>query len=239
MERTIIMRATNVSQYLQHYEDLKFTDKPHWIYLVSAVFWAGIMVLVGYISRRIISSYIIYPRLENNFYADGFILNIAAVISSYIIDVALIFALLFLIKRLAFYFSTYMFASDKRLYMKTGVMRVIVSEISHDEIRKSDITYGFLGRFLGYGRLLVDARFVKNAAFPYVYYPERFAKLIHLENDINDDENLKKILDEETGKKALHDKEQKQFSSKMHTYIKEEQGLTINDSIKAEMRGKK
>lgn len=184
------MKATKFSQYLESREHLKFIDTPHWIYVVEALIWSVIIVAAGVFLKSFIADNVIYPRLHEDITVDGFVINIAAYAAHFVLWGAVIWATIFFLIRLAFFVSTYVFASDRRLYMKTGLIFVLVNEVSFDEVRKTDISYGVLGRFLGYGKLLMDARFVSDMPLPYIYSPEKFTKLIHYSNDLEDDINL-------------------------------------------------
>ena len=189
------MKATKFSQYLQSREDLKFVDTPHWIYIVEALIWSCIIIAVGIIGNQFIANNFIYPQLNQNVAANGFILNAAAYIARGLLWGSFLMAVIMFLNKLAFWASTYVFASDRRLYMKTGIMRVIVNEVSYDEVRKTDINYGWIGRFLGYGKLIMDARFVEDTKLPFTYSPEKFAKLIHYSNDLDEDINLSYVTD--------------------------------------------
>ena len=130
------MKATRFDQFLQSREKLKFVDKPHWIYVVEAAVWSIVIVGVGIFIHSFLASQIIYPSLNNNINADGFIVNVAAYSARIALWSSVIVAILYFLNRLVFWASTYIFASDRRLYMKTGLLRVQVNEVSFDEIRK-------------------------------------------------------------------------------------------------------
>jgi ABC-type antimicrobial peptide transport system permease subunit len=135
----------------------------------------------------------IYPSLNNDISADGLMLNILAYLSYISFWGSFVIAALFFINKASYFFSTYLFASDRRIYIKTGFIRVLVSDINFDEIQKIDINYGLLGIFLGYGKLLLDVHFIANLHPPYTYKPENFLKLIHYKNDLDEDRANEKI----------------------------------------------
>lgn len=192
------MKAIKFSQFLQSREELKFVDRPHWIYVLEAAIWSIITIGVGFFVHNFIANSFIYHQLENNIHADGFLINIAAYVATACLWGSILIATVYFLSRLVFWSSTYVFASDRRLYMKTGLIRVLVNEVSFEEIRKTDINYGLLGRFLGYGKLMMDARFVEDSELPFVYHPELFAKLIHHENDLASDINLSYVTNNMT-----------------------------------------
>lgn len=184
------MKATKFSQFLQHREELQFVDRPHWIYVIEAGIWAIIIMFAGYWAHNWIFDNVISP--ETRVY--GRLENLTTIIMAYtalgLKWGCLAFATFHFLNRFVFYSSTYVFASDRRLYQKTGLLHVLVVELSFDDIRRTDINYGIFGRILGYGKLDIDARFVGDVELPYTYYPEIFSKLIHYDNDLEQDINL-------------------------------------------------
>jgi hypothetical protein len=182
------MKATKFSQYLQSREELKFVDTPHWIYVIEAAIFS-VIILVGtfWVSALIAGNYLTTPSEGG---LDTILMAVAGWGTLFLEWGAIIFVLFYFINRVIFYLCTYIFASDRRLYVKTGLVRVLVRELSFDDIRATDINYGLLGRFLGYGKLLMDARFVDDFKIPYTHKPEFFAKLIHFDNDLAGDVNL-------------------------------------------------
>lgn len=185
-----MMKATKFSQYLQGREELKFADNPHWIYLVEAAIWASVIALAGLFAHNFLVSNFIQPILNDNVRADGFFVNIAGYLAIGVFWGSILIGIGYFLNQLIFWASTFVFASDRRLYLKTGLIHVVVNEVSFEEIRKTDINYGWIGRFLGYGKLLMDARFVEDTALPFIYHPEQFSKLIHYGNDLASDINL-------------------------------------------------
>jgi hypothetical protein len=194
------MKATKFSQFLQNREELKFVDRPHWIYLVEALIWGILISIAGLYLHNFIGDYFIIPWLADDVYADGFFINVFAYTAEIILWGSLLFSIFFFLNRFVFWATTFVFASDRRLYKKTGLIRVLVNEVSFEEIRKTDINYGLLGRFLGYGKLMMDARFVEDTELPYIYHPELFSKLIHHENDLAGDINLSYVTNGMTDK---------------------------------------
>lgn len=187
------MKATKFSQFLQSREELKFVDRPHWIYLLEAVIWSIIIIAIGFFAQGLIAKFFIYPSLSENIFADGFFLTVLSLAAQIVLWGSILFSLIYFINNLIFWASTYVFSSDRRIFVKTGLIRVLVKEVSFEEIRKTDINYGLLGRFLGYGKLMMDARFVEDSNIPYTYCPEKFVKLIHYANDLAGDINISYI----------------------------------------------
>lgn len=214
------MKATKFSQYLQHREELQFVDRPHWIYVVEAGIWATLIILGGFWIHNWLGINFITPNLNaaDNASAtmpngltqgvnlSSLTLTITAYVALFVKWGGLLYATFYFINRVIFYLSTFVFASDRRLYYKTGMIRVQVFEIAFEEIRKTDINYGWLGRFLGYGKLMLDARFVEDEDLPFLHKPETFGKLIHYNNDLSQDINLSMVTGEIRKKQGRREK---------------------------------
>lgn len=69
--------------------------------------------------------------------------------------------------------------TNQRLIFKTGLIFVQVEEIDLEEIRAENVNHGILGRFLGYGRVHLDSRFVGDIHLPAVKNPYRLIKAMH------------------------------------------------------------
>lgn len=75
--------------------------------------------------------------------------------------------------------STEIALTDMRLIYKTGLIFVEVEEVDLVEIRSEHVHHGLLGRFLGYGQLQLDSRFVGDIHLPAVKQPYRLIKAMH------------------------------------------------------------
>jgi hypothetical protein len=184
------MKATKYSQYLQARENLQYVDTPHWIYMVEAVLFTALIVITGLLLQSYLVDTFITPRLAANPLVDGWFINIAGWTALIIEYGSILFAGVYFIRKTIFFLSTYVFGSERRLYVKTGLLMTRVDEVNYDEIKSIEVNYGFFGRLLGYGKLNLDARFVKDSDIPFVYNPENFVKLINFENDLIKDVNL-------------------------------------------------
>lgn len=211
------MKATKYSQYLQKREHLQYVDTPHWIYIFEALIYAAFFIIVGvWISTFLLTSSLIQGTV-GNMGIGGFILTILYYVALVVKWGLIIYGLGFFIHRVIYYLTTYVFASERRLYVKTGLIMARVDSVNFDEIRSIEVNYGFIGRFLGYGKLNMDARFVQDTEIPFVYYPERFVKLINHENDLVKDVNLSFAT------QGMNDPEQ------IRQMLKSEQGIPSNE----------
>lgn len=192
------MRATHFSQYLQDREELRFVDGPHWIYVVQAVIFSVIALCVGvWLSAFINAQFMsVAPVTSGVSSVNNFIATSVRYITGFIYWGTLIGTMAYFLNRVTFYLTTYVFLSDRRLFMKTGLMMVKVNEMDFDEIRSAHLNYGFFGRLLGYARPLLDARFVDNLQLPYIHQPEELMKIIHCEHDLQKDVALTLVTGE-------------------------------------------
>ena len=69
--------------------------------------------------------------------------------------------------------------TDQRVIYKTGLFFVDVKEIDLAEIRAESVHHGLLGRFLRYGEVHLDSRFVGDIYLPAMSKPYRLLKAIH------------------------------------------------------------
>lgn len=84
------------------------------------------------------------------------------------------------ISHLVTYATTHVGLTDRRLLLRTGLINVNLQEIDLDEIKSEHINHGLLGRFLGYGEIKLDARFVENFNLPrYIPRPYDLLRAIH------------------------------------------------------------
>ena len=223
------MKATKFSEYLQSREELKFVDSPHWIYVIEAAIISVAVLFTAFFVSMFIENSLMTGFLGTGGAFDSIIATVLGYSTLIIEWGAILFVLVYFINRVIYYLTTYIFASDRRLYLKTGLIHVRVKEISFDEIRATHINYGLFGRFLGYGKLMMDARFVSDADLPFTYNPEIFGKLIHYDNDLVDDVNLSLALGDDKerrendlpkfsqhGNDIVRQNEKTQYMAKMH-----------------------
>ena len=200
------MKATKFSDFLQPREKLKFVDRPHWIYVFSGAMWALALVALGFFTNTWVMANFVDPISGPVYGFDAFLRNVMGWTAVGVWWACVATAIVVLLHSIIYYRSTYVFSTDRRLFVKRGLIWVRVTEVSYSEIRKTDINYGLIGRFLGYGKLLLDARFVENSQIPFVPNPEQFEKIINYYNDLETDMNYTYItrgMKEETADDSI------------------------------------
>ncbi len=75
--------------------------------------------------------------------------------------------------------STEIALTDQRIIYKTGLIFTETEEIDLHEIRAERVKHGLFGRFLNYGRVYLDCRFVGDVTLPRIRKPYRFLKTMH------------------------------------------------------------
>lgn len=162
----------------------------HWIYLIKGLLylaacaffaWAlnallfyGLSVLAGILGQ----SASLLPLVALTTYLMPFMLSIGAIIF-----------LFHLCKML----STEIGLTSRRVIRKDGLIFVRVNEVDLEEIRGQNLDLGWFRRFLGYGYLNLDCRFIGDIKLPAIEKPERFLKALHKATaDISD--SLAKVM---------------------------------------------
>lgn len=87
------------------------------------------------------------------------------------------------IKALIAYFSNFVLITDHRLIYKKGLIFVNIREVEIEEIKETNLNFGFLGRFLKYACIHVDTRFVEDLNLPCMSKPYKFMKILHATHD--------------------------------------------------------
>ena len=105
-------------------------------------------------------------------------------------------AMIFLIHMIK-YLATEVALTSQRLIYKTGLIFVEVEEIDIVEIHAEHVHHGFLGRFLGYGEVEFDSRFVDDIRLPAVKKPYKLIRAMHTarsrRSDVFVDDGRKKV----------------------------------------------
>lgn len=89
--------------------------------------------------------------------------------------------------------------TDKRVIYKRGLIFVDVKEVDLEEIKAAEVDYGLLGRFLNYGYVFFDARFVDNVSLPAIDDPYRFVKALNEMRSSLKQDSMKIVLEGQQG----------------------------------------
>lgn len=148
----------------------------HWVYLVKGMIGFASCVLIAVAINKGINFALSllyktagsippsFQRLVDNSYLMSFMVLCGGFIF-----------LCYLIKVL----GTEIGLTSRRIIHKEGLIFVHTHEVDIEEIRGETMDLGYFGRWLDYGYLKLDCRFVDDVTTPAIENPERFLKALH------------------------------------------------------------
>jgi hypothetical protein len=160
----------------------------HWIYGAKGIVWLGGMMLVGLTFRTLLFSFFVTSGIYEVVPASGVFGNYFFWTATVLGAVMFFFYLLIMV-------STEIALTTKRVIFKRGLIAVDVREVDLEEIKAADVNNGWFGRFLNYGYLLFDARFVQNLQLPAIGDPYRFVKALNEARTKVRGDSMRVILD--------------------------------------------
>ncbi len=169
-------------------EELIGICRVHWVYGIKGILW-----LLGFTALGLFIKYSILSV--------GFLQAVPAfaLIAGYFFWIGLSIGIVLFITFVIVMISTEIALTTKRVIFKTGMIATDVKEVDLEEIKAADVDNGWFGRFLNYGYVLFDARFVQNMQLPEIYDPYRFVKALNeVRNDLKND-SMKMVLGDGRG----------------------------------------
>ena len=157
-------------------ETIKYVARLHWICLFEGFLWFGAFWATG----LFVSDWLSHIQPINS--ALG-----AISFGSYKIEPQIIWVFYMMMGGGTVLFMTYLAKmlsteialTNQRIIYKTGLIFTEAEEIDLHEIRAERVKHGLLGRFLNYGRVYLDCRFVGDITLPRIRKPYRFLKAMH------------------------------------------------------------
>lgn len=155
-------------------EKLVGVARLHWIYLVQGIFvfccFAGLAWLVDTVVLQALSYLSLqYETLATTLYK----------ISGYAVWAIVAIGVFYMAAEFTRVLVTEIALTTRRVLYKTGWIFVNVRHIDLEEIRGESLDLGVFGRFLGYGYLILDARFIGDERLPAIAKAEAFIKALH------------------------------------------------------------
>ncbi len=148
----------------------------HWIYVLTGLVWLFLCAAGGYVADLFLWQHFgsqapdhqikIFMLVFGSRYPWIFWMMTA---------LGVVIALIHILKVVA----TEIALTDQRLVFKKGLLFVDVQEIDLAEIRAENINHGMLGRFLYYGEVHLDSRFVGDIYLPALSKPHQFLRELH------------------------------------------------------------
>lgn len=149
-------------------EKLIGVARVHWIYGAKGLLWLVALIALG-----------AFLQTKATFYGAHWRVPALTIIGQYALYVGLVMGgLLFLFYSLMM-LSTEIGLTTKRIVYKTGFIFVDIKEEDLEEIKGASVDNGFLGRFLNYGYVSLDARFISDVKFPAIADPYRYVKAVN------------------------------------------------------------
>jgi hypothetical protein len=145
----------------------------HWIYIVQGILWFVACVAIARLTGSVFNHFLAIipatsslglPILALQTWLTPFALFFGAIICS-----------LYVVKVL----TTEIGLTNRRIIYKRGWLFVNVKEIDIEEIRGENLNTGYLGRFLNYGYINLDCRFIGDVQLPAIENPHVFLKALH------------------------------------------------------------
>lgn len=147
----------------------------HWVYLASGMFWCAALAAMGwgadyglwhyfgqYIPRYAFESELVSFKLERN--AIGILFTACG--------------LVILLTQYLRYIATGILVTTRRVIYKIGLVNVRIDGTDISDIRGVHVDQGWIGRFLNYGKIRLDNRFIADVHLPFVADPYRITRMI-------------------------------------------------------------
>jgi hypothetical protein len=148
----------------------------HWIYLIKGVLWFVMMSAIGIVLDLALFLFAGRAGIDGGIYFDWLPMSWQIhTILAVCVFVGLMVLYMYLLKVMA----TEVALTTQRVIYKTGLFFVQVEEVILEEISSERVDHGILGRFLGYGKIHFDMRFVGDVDLPAVRDPYRLLRAIH------------------------------------------------------------
>jgi hypothetical protein len=161
-----------ISKILSENEKLIGIARVHWIHVAKGAACLLAPALAWSILVQLLAKYVYYNIPAP--LADALHLILYYAFCGF----ELVGIMLFVLAALHF-LTTEMALTSKRVIYKTGWLFVKVKEVDLEEIKAADIDTGWFGRFLNYGYLILDSRFVGTVNLASISHPYGFLRLLN------------------------------------------------------------
>lgn len=196
---------------LSENETLLAIARVHWIHLVKGVLWVLVPLLFWNVLTVLLAGYV-YPLLPAAM-ADAVHMLFYFLFAAFLIMGMVMFAL-----SAIHFLVTEMGLTTKRVIYKTGWAFVQVKEVDLEEIKAADVDTGWLGRFLNYGYLILDSRFVGALNLASISYPYVFLRQLNKARGDLKHDSVNVILD---GHESLDNRDMAEATRSMKHEVNE------------------
>lgn len=165
-----------VQKVISKEEQLHGIARLHWIYIVQGVMWFMVLGGFGWLLNSLIAQGLMMTASATSSMAlPAVFVSATNWLTLFFLAGGFFLFMLFVIKVL----FTEVGLSNRRVIYKTGMVFIKVQQIDLEEIRGENIDLGWFGRFLGYGYIMLDCRFIGDIRLPAIERPERFIRGLH------------------------------------------------------------
>jgi hypothetical protein len=144
----------------------------HWIYGATGIVWLAGMMIVGLVLDFYAAS--IFGNLFRNTGGEA-----VSAISSVLFWMPTMLGIVMFFLYFLMMISPEVGLTSRRIIYKRGIIFVDVKEVDLEEIKAADVNNGWFGRFLDYGYVVLDARFVTGVNLPAIAKPYRFVNALN------------------------------------------------------------
>lgn len=166
-----------IGKIVSNQERILLILRPHWIYVVEGLFWFGLFWGAGLAGHHYLSHYLD----QNNFdYAiDFWFFKIDETTTILPWVFGTIGGAIF-VELLSIFLFTEVALTNHRIIYKKGFLAIEADQVDLEDIRAEQVFHGWLGWLLGYGRIHLDCRFVKDVWLPAFSKPYRLLRASHI-----------------------------------------------------------
>ncbi len=156
-------------------ETLLLTAHLHWIFLLKGATALLVFMWIGRVFDTYSEKFI--PNLVNyNLDTSAFMLY---KLGDYVEKGCFVIGAVICLMYIVAFLTTTIGLTTKRLMLRTGLIFVKLTNVDLEEFKGEYVDHGFLGRFLNYGEIHMDARFVSNFYVPTIADPYRLIRAIN------------------------------------------------------------
>lgn len=174
----------------------------HWIYLTSGITWLLILAGIGwgadYALWHFLGAYIPPYEIVTDYFEFG-------LREGWIGGLFTLCGVVIFFSQFLRYVTTTISVTNLRIFSKTGLINVRIDGSDISDVRAVHVDQGWLGRFLDYGKIRLDCRFIDDVYIPFVKNPYKFTRTIqHMKADIEAKENGRLPMDESRAYETPH-----------------------------------
>lgn len=174
----------------------------HWVYLASGVFWFTTLAAIGWGADYALWHYFgqFVPQYEIDTSYVRFGLREGWIGTLFTSCGAVIFLTQYLR-----YLTTRIIVTSLRVISKAGWINIRIDGTDISDVRGVHVDQGWFGRFLNYGKIRLDCRFIDDVNIPFVKDPYKFTRNIqHMKSEIESHENTSAPMDTRQAHEAAH-----------------------------------